>query len=805
MQQTLRPYQLDAIQRVRAAMRRGKRRVLLVAPVGAGKCLGLGTPVLKYDGAIVSVEDIRPGDHLMGPDSAPRIVKSVSHSHGPLYRIEPIKGDAWVCNDAHVLTLVNTSTSDVIDCSLQDYLSRSEWFRSEHKQFSTGVEFPVQDKPLLVDPYFVGVWLGDGTRKLAGVTISNPDPEIRELMHQVARHYGVNVREYNNKPCPSFRLTAERGQPNPLLRAMRQIIDADGALDPSYRVASRGGRMALLAGLLDTDGYPNKSGFEIIQKRQDYAALICFVARSLGFRATISEKRVPGYDTIYWRINLSGDFSTLPMRIPRKKAPPRKQKKNHLRTGFKVVALGDGEYAGFTLDGDGRFLLGDFTVTHNTTVAAHIIDSAVARGKRIVFIAHREELITQCSARLTEHGVQHGIIKAGHQPSHAAAVQVASIQTLIRRDCGSFDLVVIDEAHRSSSKSYLTVLARWPNAWGIGLTASPWRMDGSELGDIFDELVIVASPQELIDAGYILKPRIYAASRPDLTGVRTVGGDFQASGLMLAMGRPSLTGDIIEHWQRHATGRQTILFAAGIEHSRNLVRAMLDADIRAAHVDGTTDSGVRTNLLDRLKTGRLDVLSNVGLFGEGLDLPTLGAAIFARPTQSATLHLQMCGRVMRNLPGKIAPIILDHAGNVGRLGFPWADRAMELNRSNPDAWKKSKAAPTPLRSCAACFAIFERAVLTGPDCPECGAPFTRTRTIRTSEGTLIDVTDLTPVKKPHWLDSFVPANPLHPTKDEKRKLYAYLAAIADKKTYKKGWISHNYRAVFGVWPVGLTL
>lgn len=370
------------------------------------KAAGVGSPVMRYDGAIVSVYDVRCGDQLMGPDGRPRHVLGTARGRGPLYRIEPVKGGAWVCSDMHVLTLVHTTTGDVVDIDLQSYLAKPKEWKHRYKLFQPdgGIDFP-PDAPLPIDPYFLGVWFGDGTKSLRSVSVSKPDAEIEGLMRDMAATWGLHVsNSATGDRCPTYSISGVRGGGNPLLKALREVLDGNPYVIPaSYQTSCRRDREALLAGILDTDGALSKSGFDVVQKHVGIAEGIAFIARSLGLRVTETIKLVNGQP--YIRMYLSGDCSGLPLRIPRKRAPKRLQRKKVSRTGFLVVPIPDGEYAGFWLDGDGRFLLGDFTVTHNMA-ATPDLRRAVAAGNRAVFIAHPDTLAGDTHARLVSAGAR---------------------------------------------------------------------------------------------------------------------------------------------------------------------------------------------------------------------------------------------------------------------------------------------------------------------------------------------------------------------------------------------------------------
>ena len=359
---------------------------LIHGPPAAGKCLGRGTLVLTHDGRQVAVEDVRIGDVLLGPDSRPRKVLALGSGRGPLYRIEPERGEPWVCNDAHILTLrrIYDGVTTIEDVPLETYLSGSDTFRAERRQFSVGVEWDWQGRT--TEPYFLGAWFGDGRKDLESVQLSKPDPEIRQLCWEVAARFDCTVTESDLDRCPSYRIVNRKGAANPLLDWLREMVGPDAMVPRRYLLASRNDRLEFLAGWLDTDGYRDRRGYEITQKRKDYAEAVCFLARSLGFYASMKRKKVPGYGD-YWRCYIAGAVEEIPLRIERKRHRARPQpRKDPTNTRFKVVPLGEGEYFGFTLDGDGRFLMGDFTVTHNTAFMVGLIQSVQRVGGITAFI-----------------------------------------------------------------------------------------------------------------------------------------------------------------------------------------------------------------------------------------------------------------------------------------------------------------------------------------------------------------------------------------------------------------------------------
>lgn len=384
-------YQPEVIRRLRK-----HGQIIAQVATGGGKCLGHDTPVLMFDGTVKKVQDVRTGDLLMGPDSTPRTVLSTCVGVGPLYRVTPTRGDAYVVNDAHILSLKRTCRGyrglkrngpkypkgGIVNVNVMDYLAQNKTFRHEHKGWRTGVDFaPVE--PLPVDPYLLGVLLGDGSIN-GTVSVTTADAEIAAMLDEQAALWGLtcNVIPKSGNAASAIYLTAGRtgGKANPLMTALRALgfVSKNNKavrkfIPHAYKTASRADRLALLAGILDTDGYFDGKGFYLTLKDERLFDDALFLVRSLGFAAYKSKRqktcRNNGVVGNYFCMTISGALDTIPVRLPRRKATPRLQKKDPLVTGLTVEPIGKGDYYGFELDGDRLFMLGDFTVTHNTRIA----------------------------------------------------------------------------------------------------------------------------------------------------------------------------------------------------------------------------------------------------------------------------------------------------------------------------------------------------------------------------------------------------------------------------------------------------
>ena len=350
-----------------------------------------------------------------------------------------------------------------------------------------------------------------------------------------------------------------------------------------------------------------------------------------------------------------------------------------------------------------------------TIVFAAITHASAGRGRRVLILVHRRELIHQASAKLRWAGVEHGIIAAGIAPS-PAMVQVASVQTLIRRLSlidWQPDLIIIDEAHHATAGQWERTLQHWPSAYRLGVTATPCRLDGRGLRGAFDHLVLGPSMADLIFTGYLTSARIYAPPVvADLSGIRTRAGDYANDQAAAAMDRPTVTGDAIAHYQRLAAGQQAIAFCCNIAHAESVCAAFLAAGIRAVLLLGTTID--RDQVVQQFGAGAVQVLVTVDVVSEGFDVPAASCAILLRPTKSLGLYLQQVGRVLRPAFGKQAALILDHVGNVTRHGFPDDHRDWTLD----DGIKRTTGTAAPsVRTCPECYAAFK----PQPICPACGS------------------------------------------------------------------------------------
>lgn len=378
------------------------------------------------------------------------------------------------------------------------------------------------------------------------------------------------------------------------------------------------------------------------------------------------------------------------------------------------------------LAGLNSVLLQSSTGSGKTVIAAYMISRAAERGNTVYFVAHRDYLLSQTSDTLRAFGVPHGIISPAYNQTNDP-VQVASVMTIIRRldKLKPGDLLIIDEAHRSVAKSHRTIIEAWPKARVVGLTATPQRLDGKPLGDVFQAIVNGPSMRWLIDNGYLCDFEIYAPPSPglDTIGIRKIAGDYDQGEAAKRMNKPTITGSAVEHYLKLLKGKRVVIFCGSIKHSLDVAEQFNAAGISAAHIDGTTPRHERQRIISEFEAGRILALTNVNLVVEGFDLPAVEGVILLRLTQSLVFFLQAVGRALRKAEGKTKAIILDHVGLVVHAdgtvnhGYPDEEREWSLEGKQGGSGSRDNGGGVIIHQCKKCFYVYE----TGPEsCPSCG-------------------------------------------------------------------------------------
>lgn len=331
------------------------------------------------------------------------------------------------------------------------------------------------------------------------------------------------------------------------------------------------------------------------------------------------------------------------------------------------------------------------TGSGKTSMAAAI----AAPHRRVVWVAHRRELVGQAVERLRGDGLRVGAICPGERDDAGAPIQVGTIQTLLARSVSpEADLVVFDEGHHyaPASENWSTFAAAYPQAYKLFLTATPERRDGSALGDMCDALVVAASYSELITAGHLASCVVYAPPP-----------DKASSGWSC---------DPVTAYKKYAPGSIAFAFFDRVARSTEWERAFLAAGIQARTIDGKTSAKDREQYLAEFARGIIRVMCNVATMTEGVDVPAASACILARCPAHPSTYLQMVGRILRPFPGKAHALLLDIADATSRHGYPTQDREYSLTGEAIVLASKSS-----VRRCAECMAMFPTGISA---CPMCG-------------------------------------------------------------------------------------
>lgn len=383
-----------------------------------------------------------------------------------------------------------------------------------------------------------------------------------------------------------------------------------------------------------------------------------------------------------------------------------------------------------------------------------------AAGLRVVLLDHRDELTEQISASLNRFGVRHGIIAAGgayYDPR--LRVHVGSVFTIARRleTMAVPDYVIVDEAHHAIlGSTWGKILAYWrernPNLIVIGVTATPERLSGEGLGQIFTDMVIGPATAALIKMGRLCPYKLYLPAHggmADLSGLHSRGGDYVRSEAAGKLDKPTITGSAVAQYRKHCNGAPAIAFCASIEHAEHVAETFRSEGFRAASIDGRMDKSLRRERVRDFGNGQLNVLTSCDLVSEGFDVPGIVGAILLRPTQSLALYLQQVGRALRVAPGKERAIILDHVGNsmmplpgggyTLNHGFPDDEREWSLEGRERKSKKEIDPDDVATKQCPQCK-TWNRGLAKQCREPECGHIFAvKARVVREVEGELAEV------------------------------------------------------------------
>jgi superfamily II DNA or RNA helicase len=716
-----------------------------------------------------------------------------------MFRVTPISGgSSFVVNADHILSLSKTNDGSknpaIANIPVRDYLLKGKTFKHCYKLYRRPVSFPAGSS-LPVDPYCVGVILGDGSIHSNGsFIVTKNDREVLDAIEGLAVGEGAKYRySINSTKCPFISVTSG-GRAGFKNKACQWLIDSGlagtGAQDKfipgSYLTASREDRLSVLAGLLDTDGSLHNNGYDFISKSPQLSAGVAYLSRSVGLKASVSvewKSCQTGAGAYYTRVHVSGATNCIPCRVPRKIARERRQIKDPLVTGFSIEPVGHGDYYGFEITGDHLYLDGEFTVHHNSgksVVMSGLINLCAKHGKKVVLYTNRKMLTAQTCGNLDKHGIEHGARAATQRDrlDLSKDIQVSSVATELRRvyeqkkwSLHEADLVIVDEAHTIKSGNSLRLLQNHlaDGAKLLGVTATPLG-----ISHLYPKLVVAGVNSEMRKCGAHVPAIVRCAHQMDVSRIKKMKtGEYSIGDIRKEIFSQAIVSYVYEDWVRYnENARQTLLMAPGVPESRYLAERFYQKGVSVAHIDAKSvwvngvehsndDGSARQDVMDAWNAGDIKVVCNRFVLREAIDVPSLYHLILATPIGSLTTYLQVVGRVLRKsaqTPDHV--LINDHGGCYHEHGSPNADQdwyAMyDMSETQISAARKKKLENAngeldPI-VCTECQGMR----LSGNVCPHCGFKGTsRTRVVIEQSGQLRKVDEpFFPAPKPRTEKDF---------------------------------------------------
>lgn len=670
------------------------RSGIISATTRYGKCLAPGTGVLMFDGTVKNVEDIKVGDLVMGQDSTPRAVSALVRGVDMMYEVIPNRGSSFTVTRDHKLVLRRTpqgvafrtgkngkkrccrkdaKANEEVLVTPEEFERASKTFRHLHKLVKRPVAFPF--RPCAVDHYCYGLWLGDGTTGKPHLTTS--DTKCDKAWREEARKHGLKIRKHCKKNNASYTLCMSKGFKSPESYAWMETVkrSSENGLKrilPEYMINSREAQLELLAGMVDSDGYLNTGGksyggcYQITTKWKSLSEDITKLCHLLGFRATVRRIHKSAHKKhigVYYDVTVSTGNETIPVRLKRKRIKPR-CRVNILSTGFRVKKKGFGPFFGFEVEGpDKMFLLGDCTVTHNSTLIRNTL-RAYAGLKYIVVIAPGVELVNQLYDELVQELPGRAIRKITGSSSNKTLsedITVTSMDSLDKLDSGLVNLVLVDEPHALPTNSRVPDFVRLSKARKLGFGAT---LDGRF--DDRDPMIV-----GLIGPVLVSKPYREAVAEGAVSPIKVIMMRMPMHGYQCSDRSAAYRSDLWENTNVADALRvllqpggilpsswQTLMFINNEAQLNMLMERLADLNPVPAMAK-LMKNAQRKELAARLRQGqeRLCICSNI--YAQGITMHDLRVVINLDGGGASTKTIQKPGRVAEVRPDKKAGVVFD--------------------------------------------------------------------------------------------------------------------------------------------------
>ena len=673
---------------------------LLELPCGFGKCLAIDTPIMMSDGTFKKVQDVQIGDKLMGDDSTPRNVLSLARGKEQMYKISSKKGDEYIVNESHILSLKcstnfksNMKKGHIVDISVKDFLNLPKSYHGRAGPL-LGYKVPVifSETHVDFDPYLLGYWLGDGTSSNTGITTQ--DSYIIKYLVELfkTKHTDLYLR-YTGSHY-DYRINAINGYKNGnsfMMFLRKNNLINNKHIPFNYKCNSRNIQLQLLAGIIDSDGYQKGNCYEICQKNTQLANDIVFLCRSLGFACYIKKCKktctnAPNGPKTgeYNRICVYGSgLEEIPVLCPRKKSTRRQQIKDALVYRITVEKLEVDNYYGFEIDGNRRFILGDFSVTHNTSISLYILSRL---KKKTLVIVHKEFLMNQWIERIQQFlpNAKIGKIQGQIIDIEGKDIVLGMLQSLSMKDYpaslfDSFGLTIIDEVHHISSEVFSCALFKLVTKYMLGLSATMERSDGTTrvfkmfLGDV------VYKQERSKDEVVIVRGITYQTNDDEFNELELDFRGKPASSKMLSKicnynRRSEFILKVLDDMIKENPKQQIMIIAS----YRNILNYFYEAiNHKQIATVGFYVGGMKESALKQTEQKQV-VLATYSMAAEGLDIKTLTTLIMSTPM---TKIEQSVGRILRQ-KHENPPIVVDIIDTHTNFQNQWAKRRRFFKTQN---------------------------------------------------------------------------------------------------------------------------
>lgn len=705
----LRPYQKEAVDAgLKFLTGRSKKPGIIVAPCG---CHAKGYGILMYDGTIKKVEDIVVGDRVMGDDGTPRTVLELHNGIDDMYEIRPLKGKPFIVNKGHIMSMYRLKDKrkdgpSIEEVSIGEYIKFAPYHKTILKlRRPNGFDFEESKKNMPLDPYFLGLCLGDGSIT-SSLSITTQRQEIVEYLYSFVKQYNMYIRvaekKGTNNKSKSYFLSKGCGRGgNPIINAIKDIglynrKSGDKFIPIQYLTSNKENRYKLLAGFLDTDAYYNKSGkgYEYCSKSETMMKQFVLLCRSLGLLCSgYSCKLVDGVK--YYRTGIYGNLENIPVRVGIRKGANRIINKNPYVVGFKVEYVGKGEYYGFTTDGNHLYLDEQCFIHHNSGKSLIISKIAHEINRPTLVLQPSKEILEQNYAKAVSFGSKPTIYSASCGIKELSAMTYATLKSIKKDVAGlkdiGIDTLLVDECHSGYSpeegSEFMEFMSEFPEAKVLGFTATPCRLrtyssmlegNYSKLNmltkdehNFFKKIVHVTQIQELTSQGFWcpLKYERWSFDESALM-LNSTGAEYTNESIKESIVRNGLNNSIYKRLLQLMNERKAILVCMDSIESCNRISEFMNARMGAITgvVTSLTTKKKREQIISDFKEGKLKVVFNYSTLATGFDFPELDCVMFGRPTFSYSTYYQILGRAVRIHPDKKEALIVDCCDNMRRFG-----------------------------------------------------------------------------------------------------------------------------------------